>query len=138
MEWSLREELVLRAVVERLLPADDDPGAWETGAKAYLAHLLDRDLRPMRDLLLAGLALLDAEAEVRSGAGFAELSPDGQDAVLRAIETGDVRAAWTVSPRELLDLLVRTTAEGFYGDPREGGNRGGVSWAMTGFEREPR
>lgn len=138
MELSLREELVLRAVVDRLLPEDDDPGAWEAGAKDYLLLQLDRDLRPKRDLFLSGLALLDAEAQARFAVGFAELPPERRDALLRAIERGDVGVTWTESPVDFLDLLVRTTAEGFYGDPGQGGNRGGISWAMTGFEREPR
>lgn len=138
MELSLREELVLRAVVDRLLPEDADPGAWEAGAKDYLLLQLDRDLRPMRDLVLSGLASLDAEAQAWFASGFAEQSPDDRDTLLRAIERGDVRVTWTVSPTGFFDLLVRTTAEGFYGDPGQGGNRNGVSWAMTGFEREPK
>ena len=43
--------------------------------------------------------------------------------------------AWDVAPRFFFDLLVRTTtAEGFYSDPEQGGNRNAVSWNMIGFE----
>jgi len=31
-------------------------------------------------------------------------------------------------------MLVNTTAEGYYSDPEQGGNRGRASWVMTGFE----
>ena len=79
----------------------------------------------------------DAEARARSGVGFAALPPEGQDALLRDVESGAVRAEWTVSPAHFFALLARTTAEGFYSDPAQGGNRNGVSWAMTGFERDP-
>ena len=59
---------------------------------------------------------------------------DQQDNVLRHIETGEVLTAWEVTPRLFFNLLVETTAEGFYSDPQQGGNLNGVSWVMTGFE----
>jgi hypothetical protein len=31
-------------------------------------------------------------------------------------------------------MLVNTTAEGYYSEPQQGGNRGAISWLMTGFE----
>jgi Gluconate 2-dehydrogenase subunit 3 len=127
---------VLRAAVERILPADDFPGAWETGAGEYLARQLAGDLLPQLELVTVGLAALDAEAAERFGARFPALPPADQDAVLHDVERGAVCAAWSIDPRQFFDLLVRTTAEGFYGDPDQGGNRGRVSWAMTGFDRE--
>jgi hypothetical protein len=84
----------------------------------------------------AGLAALDAEARTRSGFDFAALSPEAQDALLRDLETGEVRGEWPVPPDQFFAFLVRTTAEGFYSDPAQGGNRDCVSWAMTGFERD--
>jgi gluconate 2-dehydrogenase subunit 3-like protein len=137
MRLTPQEQAVLRAVVDRILPADDYPGAWDAGASEYLGRQLDGDLLAMREVVQAGLAALDAEAQTRSGAGFAALSPEAQDALLRDVESGAVRAEWTVSPQHFFALLVRTTAEGFYSDPAQGGNRNRVSWAMTGFERDP-
>jgi hypothetical protein len=137
MGFTPQELAILRAAVERILPSDDFPGAWEAGAAAYLGRQLEGDLAAMRPMVEAGLAALDTEARTRSGWGFAALSPEGQDALLRDVETGAVRGQWEVSPEHFFSLLVRTTAEGFYSDPAQGGNRGGVSWAMTGFERDP-
>jgi hypothetical protein len=31
-------------------------------------------------------------------------------------------------------MLVNTAAEGYYSEPQQGGNRGAISWVMTGFE----
>lgn len=137
MRFTPQERAVLRAVVDRILPADGDPGAWDAGAEEYLGRQLDGDLLAMRAIVQGGLAALDAEARTRSGAGFEALAPEAQDALLRDVESGGVRAEWTVSPRSFFVLLVRTTAEGFYSDPAQGGNRNGVSWAMTGFDRDP-
>ncbi len=137
MRFTPHEQAALRAVVDRILPPDQDPGAWEAGAEEYLARQLDGDLASMRGIVAGGLAGLDAEAAVRSGAPFAALAPDAQDALLRDVEQGAVRAVWPTPPAPFFALLVRTTAEGFYSDPAQGGNRGAVSWTMTGFEREP-
>jgi gluconate 2-dehydrogenase gamma chain len=137
MRFTPHEQAVLRAVVERILPPDQDPGAWDMGAAEYLARQLDGDLRSMREIVRGGLAGLDAEAHARSGRPFAALLPEAQDALLRDVEQGVVRAAWVTPPAPFFALLVRTTAEGFYSDPAQGGNRGHVSWIMTGFDRDP-
>ena len=124
MELSAPERAVLRAALERILPRDEDPGALDAGAEAYLDRQLGGDLRASGEMIRAGLAALDATARGRSGHGFAALPAGEQDALLREIETAD-----------FFLLLVRTTAEGFYSDPAQGGNRDAVSWRMTGFER---
>lgn len=126
MKFTEQERAVLRAVVERILPADEDPGAWDAGAEDYLQRQLGGALAAMSEPVKAGLAALDAEAQRRSAMPFAALPTEAQDVVLRAIETSD-----------FFLLLVRTTAEGFYSDPAQGGNRDAVSWRMTGFERDP-
>src|SRR6185295_11513359 len=112
-----RQTGILRAAVDRILPPDEDPGAWDAGAGEYLACLLAGDLLPLRELVLAGLDALDAEAAARFGPGFAALDPERQDGLLRDVEKGVVRAEWSVPPERFFDLLVRTTAEGFYSDP---------------------
>ena len=137
MRLTPLEQAVLRALIDGLIPADGDPGAWDAGAEEYLGRQLDGDLLAMRESVHAGLAALEAEAQTRSGRGFAALSPDARDALLRDVESGSVRTEWTVPPEPFFALLVRTTAEGFYGDPGQGGNRNGISWVMTGFERDP-
>jgi len=137
MGFTPQDLAILRAAVDRILPPDDFPGAWEAGAAEYLGRQLEGDLAFMRPIVQAGLAALDAEARTRSGIDFAARSPEAQDALLRDVEKGAVRGEWPVSPEQFFALLVRTTAEGFYSDPAQGGNRDCVSWAMTGFERDP-
>lgn len=45
---------------------------------------------------------------------FVLLSEEEQDTMLRHIEAGEVLTAWNVKPRLFFNLLVNTTAEGFY------------------------
>jgi hypothetical protein len=136
MRWTPAEQAILRAAIDRIVPADDFPGAWEAGALEYLDRQLEGDLLGMLEVVRNGLKCLDAEAGSRFGAGFAEASTEEQDALLRDVEKGDVHAAWCVAPERFFELLARTTAEGFYADPAQGGNRDRVSWVMTGFEPE--
>lgn len=129
-----QQQQTLRAAVDRIVPPDDYPGAWQAGVGDYLARQFESDLRPVLDTYCAGLTALEAESVERFQQSFALLSDDQQDHVLRHIETGEVLTVWDVRPRLFFNLLVETTAEGFYSDPQQGGNLNGVSWAMTGFE----
>jgi len=124
----------LRAVVDCLIPPDDFAGAYEAGVCDYLARLFQTDMVEQRDFFSAGIEAIDAEATLRFDRPFAALTPDQQTLTLQAIESGDVASAWVIPPQRFFELLVNTTAEGYYSDPQQGGNRGSTSWVMTGFE----
>lgn len=126
MHFSPEERAVLRAVVERILPADESVGAWDAGAEDFLRRQLDGELSTQQEVIRSGLAALDARAHATSATSFASLPPDVQDTLLREVEA-----------TSFFLLLVRTTAEGFYSEPAQGGNRDAVSWVMTGFRRDP-
>jgi hypothetical protein len=128
------DESVLRAALDRIIPRDDFPSAWEAGVGDYIARQLEGDLAPLAGSFAAGLVALDAEATLRHGRGFADSTESEQDDVLRRVEAGDVLGAWLVPPERFFVLLVNATAEGYYSDPGNGGNRGALSWAMVGFE----
>ena len=103
---------LLEAVIDRIIPADDDPGALELGTPAYVRARLAEDPALAR-AVEAGLAGLT---------GFATLDAAGRDAALRAVEGS-----------EWFRQLVELTAEGFWADPGNGGNRAALSWAMIGY-----
>jgi hypothetical protein len=124
----------LRALIDRIIPADDFPSGWQAGVGDYLARQFERDLRPQLDGYRAGLDALDVEAQASCGARFAELGAEEQDALLRRIETGAVTTAWPIDPAAFFQAAVEHAMEGFYADPGNGGNRDGISWRMIGFE----
>jgi hypothetical protein len=132
--FTERQLAILRAMVDRIIPPDDFPGGWQAGVGDYLAGQLERDLRSQLDRYRAGLDALDAEARATAGAGFAEIDEARQDALLRQVEAGQVAAAWPIDPAAFFHDAVEHAMEGFYGDPGNAGNRGGVSWRMIGFE----
>lgn len=115
----------LRAVVDCLIPPDDFPGAYDAGVCDYLERLLQTDLDDQAEFFRAGIDAIDAEALARFDQPFASLTPTEQNATLVAIESA--------APR-FFEMLVNTTAEGYYSEPQQGGNRDAASWRMTGFE----
>jgi hypothetical protein len=124
----------LRALIDRLIPADDFPSGWEAGVGDYLDRQFAGDLSHLLDTYRAGLDALDVESSATAGASFAGLGPDAQDHLLRRVESGDVATDWSVDPAAFFRAVAEHAAEGYYADPGNGGNRDGVSWRMIGFE----
>ena len=165
----------------RIIPTDDTPGAREADTITFLESYLSGTghvyARPdgsgfetlrgkqaeawsqriaiLRERYRDGLRDLDARSLALAGRNFVELSPDQQDAVLRALEgagTGEpttlavthalgspvsaepaLQQTSTEIDLDFFPLLVAHTRQGFYADPIYGGNRGQVGWQVIGF-----
>ena len=128
------QQNTLRAAVDRIIPPDEYPGGADAGVCDYFARHLQADLRPLLPLYHDGLDGLEAEAQARYNTSFADLSAEQQDHLLRRVEWGNVEARWHTAPSRFFQMLVQHTAEGFYSDPGNGGNRNAVSWHMIGFD----
>jgi len=126
----------LRAVVDCLIPPDDFPGAFEAGVCDFTIRLLETDLADQREFFAAGLDGIESESLARFDSSFAHLSSDQQVAILEAVERDQVITAWPIPADQFFEMIVRTTAEGYYSDPEQGGNKGAISWFMTGFQED--
>lgn len=124
----------LRVVVDCLIPADDFPGAYEAGVCNYIEQLFKTDLIEHAKFFHAGIEALDIEALATYNAPFAVLTDDQQNEILERIESGAVNTSWPIAPAHFFVMLVNVTAEGYYSDAQQGGNRARASWVMTGFE----
>ncbi len=181
--WSFtpHERRTVEAAMARIIPSDDTPGAREantiTFLERYLSGLDHIYARPdgsgfetlegkqadawrqriaiLRTRYLDGIRDLDRRAQALAAADFADLTPDQQDDVLRAVEkagtgqtttmavshalAGPVSAApalqqtLTEVDLDFFPLLVTHTRQGFYADPIYGGNKGQVGWQVIGF-----
>lgn len=131
---TTRQNEILRALVNRIIPADDFPGGWEGGVGRYLAKQFERDLAPLVEMYVLGLEALDMEAISTANAYFDLLTPDAADALLKKIEAGKVETTWAVEPARFFQMVVHHCAEGYYSDPGNGGNQDGAAWKMIGFE----
>jgi len=116
----------LPAVVDCLIPPDDFPGAYDAGVCHYIEQLLHTDLAEHAEFFRAGIDAIDSEALETYNAPFAALTHDQQISMLKDIESGAVKTSWSISPARFFEMLVNTTAEGYYIGP--------ASWVMTGFE----
>ena len=114
MRFTPQEQSVLRAAVDRILPSDDHPGAWDAGAAEYLERQLDATSRDAR-VVKGRFCRIEAE----SGRDPARASSAFAEARTRAArrESGAGRE-WTVWPEILPGY--HTTGEGVYSDPGKG------------------
>ena len=111
----------LQTLVNCIVPADDYPNGWDAGVGEYLARLLTQEPRflfPYR----SGLDAINAEAP-----DFCRLLSPAQNAWLTRLEQDKERGAF-------FRLLVTHVTEGYYADPGNGGNWGGIAWQMLGYK----
>jgi len=124
----------LRAVVDCMIPADESPGGVQAGVDRYIMHLLQHDGAGFYPQYVAALGALQQEAQLRHGCGFAQLSLDRATELLHALTAGDTQAPWQIGASEWIALVAEHCAEGFYADPRQGGQREALAWHMLGYE----
>jgi len=127
----------LRALLDRIIPEDDVPGALGAGVEEYVMRQLAGDCAAEAPLVSLGLSQLDAEARARSGGNsFAFLDSARQDELLRDLEAGRVVTRWPdgLAPAGFFLRMIELAQEGYYADPSNGGNRGATSWRTIGYD----
>lgn len=125
---TAQEGVLLAALAEQVIPGDQDPGAAWAGAVNYIDRQLMGHFRKLQPVYREGLAGLDRACRDAHARGFAELPADQQTAFLEKL--GKEQQAF-------FNMVVDHTMQSYYGDPRHGGNRDGVSWKMLGVPLIP-
>jgi gluconate 2-dehydrogenase gamma chain len=108
--FTEREARVLDAILDLVIPSDDAPGAREAGVIQYIDRQLTRKFRDQQKTYRDALAAL----------------PDSPDEQM-LLKT----------QKPFFDLVVTHAMQGFYGNPRHGGNREFASWRMLGIPPVP-
>jgi gluconate 2-dehydrogenase gamma chain len=122
---SPQEGEALRAIVARLIPADENgPGALEARADRYIDRALAGALKSSREAYRVGLAAVNTDAQTSKGVAFARLSSSDQDAVLTRVQQN--------SP-QFFNLVRSHTIQGMFSDPFYGGNSNFVGWDLIGY-----
>ena len=130
------EKNTLGAICERIVPADEYPGARELGAVHFIDRLL-REAHPAWTLVYrAGLASTDVSSRKLYGKPFAALDTARQDELLRKMERSELPVTdWVGFESGTFFTMVRThTMHGCYSHPKWGGNRNKAAWKMIGFD----
>lgn len=150
---GVSDVLFLRAAVDRLIPADDFPGAADAGVVEYIDGQLAGPYGRGDKCYRAGphqpgdpgqgyqlpftprevyRESLDALTAHPLGRGFHDQPPQAQDELLRQLEAG----RWglgRVPSAVFFETLLANTIEGYFADPVYGGNRDMAGWRMVGF-----
>ena len=125
----------LANLCNQIIPQDQDLGAVSAGVVNYIDVQLSSHLKRMKKVYRGGLAQLNDFSFERYGKRFARLSGQQQLEFLTAI---DRDKAWKdTSLYKFFWIVVGHTMQGFYGDPRHGGNRNRASWAMLKLAYPP-
>jgi gluconate 2-dehydrogenase gamma chain len=126
--FTAGEARTVDAICEQIIPADEFAGASRAGVVHFIDLQLATHYRQHRDAYRKGIVNIEATAGKSFARPFVELTPEQQTEILRTIEETDAR----------FFALIRThTMQGYYGDPRHGGNRDEMSWRMLGLPTPP-
>jgi gluconate 2-dehydrogenase gamma chain len=99
----------MEALLDWIIPADESPGAHQAGVIHYIDRQLMGHYREHRKTYRDGLP-----AVARLGGGITQAPRDP-------------------ATRAFFELVVTHAMQGFYADPRHGGNSDFVSWRMLGL-----
>lgn len=129
---SASELALVAAIADQIIPPDEDPGGKDAGVAQFIERQLRGPYQRFVPTYRAGLRKIDDTSERLAGRSFVDLPFERQTRVLSAIEADRVpQGIWLDSeaPR-FFWLIADHCMQGFYGSPRHGGNRDGVSWRM--------
>jgi hypothetical protein len=99
------------AVSERIIPTTDTPGAIAAEVPAFMEMMLaEWYWQSERDLVMGGLAAIDAGARKTHGKPFANLTPEQQDAILTLAQAQTL----TDAPADSFEHLRQLVIFGYY------------------------
>lgn len=158
--FTIPEARFVESAVSRLIPdGDGSPGALEAGVPYFIDRQLQGKFGLAATWYLQGpwqqgsaeqgyqlpltpqqiyrlcIPAIDMVSEERDGTVFADLDGGRQDAVLRALENGELEIEELPAPilAEFWSILYDNTMEGYFADPAYGGNRDKAGWRLVGF-----
>ena len=152
------EWVFLIAACDRLIPHDEHgPGAVELGVPEFLDRHMQTPYAagdiwylkgpfvtadatfgyqgplPLRDILRTGIKAVDSYCTGKyEGEKFGDLEGKQQDAVLKLAEAGGLKLA-EIPDKVFFGNLLNEVRNGYFADPKYGGNKGMGSWKMIGY-----
>ena len=129
------EANTLESLCNQIIPEDQDMGAASAGVVDYVDAQLSSRLKRMRATYRKGIAELDERSLELYRHKFSLLTDQQQTEFLTAIDSDP---AWQgTSLHRFFRVVVDHSMQGFYGDPRHGGNRNRASWVMLKLPYPP-
>ncbi len=115
------EAVELEAIVARILPATDTPGAREAGVIHFLDQTFATFNAPMLNPARGGLKQF--QSGIANGAAFSTLTEAEQDAYLE-----------TQQDTPFFGMIRFLTLCGFFGMSKYGGNKDDIGWKLMGAD----
>lgn len=136
------EAVEVDAVCERILPADDTPGAREAGVIYFIDRALMTFAKDQRQVFRDGLPALQnlTKSMFPQRHLFSTATSDEQDQVLRRFgqQADGAPNVFASAPavQNFFEVVRYLTIAGFLIDPDTRGNPAGVGWKLIGRERD--
>jgi gluconate 2-dehydrogenase gamma chain len=127
----------LEAWIDTLIPADQDPGARDANVVNFIDRQLSRKYRKQKPAYQNALRVIDRVAVRAFGQPFGQLPMDQRVVLLGNLENGLAKPDFPDGGKAAFEMVLAHTQQGFYGDPRHGGNREYASWRMVGVSPMP-
>jgi gluconate 2-dehydrogenase gamma chain len=124
----------VEAITEQIIPADQDPGAKWAGVVHFIDLSLAGEFAELRPIYRAGLSRLGELTKAVSDRPFPDLDFAQQTRILEKLQSDTPGTQSSASGQDFFALVRRQTIEGFFGDPKYGGNRDYVGWKVLKFE----
>jgi len=136
---TVDEARTLAAICDQIIPPDQDPGAAWAGVVNYIDRQLCGPFQSLQQAYRRGIAGIDQSSRLLYGRAFVDLNAQQQTDVLHRVQDSQAPGEiWKQTfSAEFFGYLVDHTMQGYYGDPRHGGNREGASWKMLGLPYPP-
>lgn len=152
-EWAF-----VKAACDRLIPSDDiGPGAVESGVPEFLDRHMQTPYAAgaiwymqgpfleapsefgyqgklaLRDIVRVGIDAMDAHCrQAFNGKTFAQLDAAQQDDLLSQAEGGKLKLEG-ISAKLFFSNFLNEVKNGYFADPKYGGNRNMGAWKMIGY-----
>jgi gluconate 2-dehydrogenase gamma chain len=152
------EGRAMEALADRIIPPDPEtPGGKDSGCAVFVDRQLAGPYGKQEGLYVRppfqagtksqghqsekgpaqeyreGLAALDRACRARhDGKPFADLPDDVKDAILKALESGELTLDG-IDGKSFFQQVIKDVQTGFLADPIYGGNRDMVGWKMIGY-----
>jgi gluconate 2-dehydrogenase gamma chain len=152
-EWEF-----IFAACDRLIPHDDEgPGAVELGVPEFLDRHMQTPYASggiwymqgpfleasdkfgyqgrlaLRDILRLGINAVDQHCrDAQGGKSFVGLSHAEQETVLKSVEKGELKIEG-LSSKMFFTMFLAEVRNGYFSDPKHGGNKGMGAWKMIGY-----
>lgn len=132
--FTKEQARAIDAWTECLIPADDLPGASQAQVVRYIDLQLTRRFKKLQEAYRRAAEAIDRTALKAHQKAFAELDIEQQSNLLAGIEAGKGdKAIWGQDGgKAAFELVLNHTMQGFFGNPRHGGNRDFASAKLVG------